>query len=985
MSNKKTETLTLISPHGGEPAIFSVHSDAKIADDTNEIIQIIKLLGEDFKDAKTILDAHLAIYPTNDCKSTLILCESFNKWSKTTQLTNLTRPRCSKKLIKYLMSLIYNRAVQEPGKLNQYEAFSPEVYGETGFDIIEKMLARVPLDKSEIFLDLGSGVGNVVLHVAAISDCKVCYGFEKAEWPAKFAKLMEKEFVFWMNFFGKSYSQFKIYKGDFLSDDETCLNDLMQEIPKTTTMNDYVKEIVNDAKIVFVNNYAFGAEVDHQLKLRFCNMTEGSFIISSKAFCPLNFRINSRNLNDIGTMLNLDIFEPLSGHVSWTDKIINYYFQKIDRTLLEKYFEKRNNPSLAIGKEEPHKLHSPTGSASSTGSSYSSSSPSSLSSPNCNTDTDYMSPSHELQRKRKKTHSDSAGSRSPSPSRRHKKKNKKSSSSKKEKLIIKKTESSTSKTKIITKSNEKTLENFHSFTKKTTCKPEVKLLNNQTNKTTKNSSYNSASLASLVNENLNNNNLKDIIKKSPSFVKKLNSFHNSRSLSVNNGSGVKVKKAAAAFNDLDLDEKRLTKELGEDTVNAVENYFSMLKRNYFKYLLHRKSPQFSEKIQDQIKKELDIKRELLKYTHKLETETDSMLKANIDLLKKRTAELGIQDLQYPHEIISFAQEMLADHKKILEKIEKVDKDIKQKKTEPETRNSHSNKKTSHHHTDTSIPPKTQKPPKSSLLNKLLNVIDSKNTENLPAQHKKKTLPAPKLTSQTSQASSYDSQSSEKENLNSAVEIKPSIKKENNNTTPDHLRPPSTAIDPIDIRSPSNSETTTITATERSGIDEDENDDVSSITLDIEVTASGSVSITDEMLNPTTKKPVKCKNNFSNIFNKHSKGVNSSNLKNFKIPKQNSIKSELIITATTTSSTSIIAPLAPQIVDQSLINECPSTQSMTSTTNTSNTSTLDFNNPQKSTNYYHPKKTHFRQYMMESSTICKNEPNLAAPVVVTNDP
>ena len=69
----------------------------------------------------------------------------------------LAKTRCSKKQIKYLMSLIYNRAVQEPGKLNQYEAFSPEVYGETGFDIINKMLTRVPLSANDIFLDLGSG------------------------------------------------------------------------------------------------------------------------------------------------------------------------------------------------------------------------------------------------------------------------------------------------------------------------------------------------------------------------------------------------------------------------------------------------------------------------------------------------------------------------------------------------------------------------------------------------------------------------------------------------------------------------------------------------------------------------------------------------------------------------------------------------------------------------------------------------------------
>lgn len=85
------------------------------------------------------------------------------------------------------MVLVYNRSILEPDKLNQYEPFSPEVYGETSFDLIESLLNRVPLKENENFIDLGSGVGNVVLHVAASSNCKCCYGFEKAEWPALYA------------------------------------------------------------------------------------------------------------------------------------------------------------------------------------------------------------------------------------------------------------------------------------------------------------------------------------------------------------------------------------------------------------------------------------------------------------------------------------------------------------------------------------------------------------------------------------------------------------------------------------------------------------------------------------------------------------------------------------------------------------------------------------------------------------------------------
>jgi len=42
-----------------------------------------------------------------------------------------------------------------------------------------------------LYLDAGAvtGVGQVVLQVAAATQCKSCYGIEKAEWPAKYAEV----------------------------------------------------------------------------------------------------------------------------------------------------------------------------------------------------------------------------------------------------------------------------------------------------------------------------------------------------------------------------------------------------------------------------------------------------------------------------------------------------------------------------------------------------------------------------------------------------------------------------------------------------------------------------------------------------------------------------------------------------------------------------------------------------------------------------
>lgn len=46
-----------------------------------------------------------------------------------------------------------------------------------------------------------------------------------------------------------------------------------------------------------MNNFAFGPKLNHELKLKFANLLDGTKIVSSHEFCPVNFRITSRNLS----------------------------------------------------------------------------------------------------------------------------------------------------------------------------------------------------------------------------------------------------------------------------------------------------------------------------------------------------------------------------------------------------------------------------------------------------------------------------------------------------------------------------------------------------------------------------------------------------------------------------------------------------------------------------------------------------------------
>ncbi|CAB1413434.1 unnamed protein product [Pleuronectes platessa] len=328
--------LKLKSPVGAEPAgypwplpVYDKHHDA-----AHEIIETIRWVCEEIPDLKLAMENYVLIdYDTKCFESMQRLCDKYNRaidsihqlWKGTTQPMKLNK-RPSNGLLRHILQQVYNHSVTDPEKLNNYEPFSPEVYGETSFDLVAQIIDEMEMMEDDTFVDLGSGVGQVVLQVAAATNCKHYYGVEKADIPATYAESMDKEFKKWMKWYGKKHGEYTLERGDFLSEEW--------------------KERIANTSIIFVNNFAFGPEVDHQLKERFANMKEGGKIVSSKPFAPLNFRINSRNLSDIGTIMRVVELSPLRGSVSWTGKPVSYYLHTIDRTILENYFHTLKNPKL---------------------------------------------------------------------------------------------------------------------------------------------------------------------------------------------------------------------------------------------------------------------------------------------------------------------------------------------------------------------------------------------------------------------------------------------------------------------------------------------------------------------------------------------------------------------------------------------------------------------------------------------------------------
>lgn len=321
------QVIQIHSPAGTDAMVYPwplQHSHGR--DESQEIIETIRWVGVDFPELQLAIETHvLGNYDPYSFDSMSKLCERYNR--AVDSVVKLWRgrapPQCinkrpSQDLLRHILSKVYNHSVKEPDKLNVYEPFSPEVYGETSFELVAQMVKAIPFRSDDIFLDLGSGVGQVVLQVAASTNINGCCGIEKAETPAGYAVEMDKQFRKWMKWHGKTYTAYGLAKGDFL-----------EETNRTR---------ITDASVIFVNNFAFGPNVDHKLKQRFTLLKDGTRIISSKPYCPLNFRLTSRNLSDIGAILRITELATMPGSVSWTGNPVSYYLHMVDSTVLEEYF-----------------------------------------------------------------------------------------------------------------------------------------------------------------------------------------------------------------------------------------------------------------------------------------------------------------------------------------------------------------------------------------------------------------------------------------------------------------------------------------------------------------------------------------------------------------------------------------------------------------------------------------------------------------------
>lgn len=230
-----------------------------------------------------------------------------------------TTKRLDLKLIERILTQTYSRTVSpRVGLLRQYENGTDNIYGELLPKFVSDILNKdTRMRSSDVFVDLGSGVGNVVLQAALEVGCE-SWGCEMMENACELAELQEKEFKARCRLWGLAIGEIHLERGDFLNNAATL-------------------KILQKADVVLVNNQAFTPELNDRLTSHFLDLKEGCKVVSLKSFVPSGHKITSRNLNSAYNVLEVVEKRYYSACVSWTDAPGSYFVSTKDSSKLKAF------------------------------------------------------------------------------------------------------------------------------------------------------------------------------------------------------------------------------------------------------------------------------------------------------------------------------------------------------------------------------------------------------------------------------------------------------------------------------------------------------------------------------------------------------------------------------------------------------------------------------------------------------------------------
>lgn len=224
-------------------------------------------------------------------------------------------------MVECIRDQVYDRVVSpKVDILRRYTNGSDNIYGELKPRFISRALAEAGLKSDQVFVDLGSGVGNVVLQAALEFGCE-SWGCEMMENACNLADAQQVEFAARCRLWGIQAGEVRLERGDFLENQE-------------------IQKAMRRADVILVNNQAFTAKLNQNLTDLFLDLKDGCKIISLRSFVPDGHQISARNLSNPVNLLDVRRGEYHSQSVSWTDAGGDYFIAKKDEKRLKAFAER---------------------------------------------------------------------------------------------------------------------------------------------------------------------------------------------------------------------------------------------------------------------------------------------------------------------------------------------------------------------------------------------------------------------------------------------------------------------------------------------------------------------------------------------------------------------------------------------------------------------------------------------------------------------
>ena len=216
-----------------------------------------------------------------------------------------------------LLRHVYDLTAPDPAVLNHAKPGSNTVYGELEPKTVSRLAAEAQITAESTFVDLGSGIGNVVLQVALEAGCR-CYGWEVVPERAAVAQCMLRHFTALVDFFGLRVGEVCLIHGSFLDSAATWLH----------------------CTHIFSNNLKFTPELLDNMKTLLQTCPEGTQLITTKTLSGVErkgrvVRVNERTSWDIGAILVTRSLVGTWDSVSWTPTPVEFFLSTVDRKALD--------------------------------------------------------------------------------------------------------------------------------------------------------------------------------------------------------------------------------------------------------------------------------------------------------------------------------------------------------------------------------------------------------------------------------------------------------------------------------------------------------------------------------------------------------------------------------------------------------------------------------------------------------------------------